>query len=1124
MLNRWRGLLGHGLLGPRFRVRQLLAVMLLSALAVWATLHSPTIFFNNQLLLGGSLGVLALLQFGWKGLPVGLAAALSSLALWGHPWGALVLVLQLLWQQLFLWRFNGGPKQRGNGRIVLATIVFWLVVGLPVKTLLYNTLLQADLQSAVALGLKEAVLGVVNAGLGLLLYLALQMALMRRRRRIELSLRGLVFATLLLLISVPGVLSITLTGQQITDQAYQQFRSNLEQQAQTIALTSPMESGGIVSTDSLLRQRFPELSFEAVALNSERLSTDPALFRRLEKEYHPEQGVAVTSRGLSLLVQKGSPAPLRRQLQGYWRYRLSLPPAAGTAWRQVVVVQPSREQVQQLIALMRPSLLLLGLLLIAAALISEGLTMALAHQFNRVLGPLLLPAAPGAAWTMPQLRRSGIRELNRMVSRINAQSRRFNGLARHLRRSEQQHRLLADNALDVITLSDPYGRPTYISPSIEKVRGWTVAEAMALPMEQHLTPEGCTYINNALQQMREAVQQGLPMPSFRVEMQQSHKKGGWIWTEVNSSCILDESGTCIGTLLVYRDISKRKQQERRLRRILDEAPIAMAINDLRGDDPQITYVNEQFIQCFGYDLSTIPRISDWARLAYPDPQQRTAMFQVWDASVAQARSSDGVVAPLEAEITTADGRVRQVLISAVLLGEAEMVVSFMDITAWRQAERELQQARSVLAEKALAITEAIPVGTYTMVLPPGGDMASFSFMSEHFLEICGLQREEAAADPFKAFACVHPEDYDAWVQANAEAFAHKQPFFGECRVVVDGEVRWISAESTPRHLADGSTVWEGVLIDITDRKQAIAQLAASEEHYRLLADNAHDVIWTMEPDGRISYLSPSIQLLRGFSPEETMAQSIEQIYPPESRCRLQAYMKQLLNDLQAGLEPQPFRGELEYYCRDGSTIWAEVIVLPTFNSQEDFDKWLGVSRDISERKRYERQLMAANQQLQELATTDGLTGVWNRRHLETVIQQAIEHSDRHGEALSLILCDIDQFKAVNDRFGHPVGDQVLIEFCRRIQKRLRSSDSFGRWGGEEFLILLDHTDAPSARTLAEKFRQLIAGSPFPQVGTVTASFGVVQRRKHESSVDWFQRVDNRIYAAKKAGRNYVAGD
>jgi diguanylate cyclase (GGDEF)-like protein/PAS domain S-box-containing protein len=846
------------------------------------------------------------------------------------------------------------------------------------------------------------------------------------------------------------------------------------------------------------------------------------------------------------------------------------------------------------------------------------------------------------------------------------------------------------------------------------------------------------------------------------------------WVLVEAAPLTQVDGSLIWQGVIS-DITERKRQELRLRRLLDEAPIAMAINELRGDDPRITYVNQQFIHSFGYDLDTIPNLSHWARLAYPDPRQRQLVFQAWDAGVARARSSNGVVEPIEAKVTAADGSVRDALFSAVLLDD-ELVLSVLDITEWRLAERQLREARASLAENALAITEAIPVGTYTMVQPPMGGMASFSFMSQRFLQICGLNREEAAADPLKAFACVHPDDYDEWVRLNSEAFTHKQAFYAECRVLVEGEVRWISAESVPRDLADGSTVWEGVLTDITKQHQALeqlqqertllttvlehidaqvymkdrqgrylyanssaekylmqgtgsvigrtdlellpadvaaafravddqvfrhggplrheerlphphggeriflsekmlyrqpgqpdcligfsteitqlrqatAQLAASEEHYRLLAENssdvvmrvdsegrilwvspsltpalgwqpeeflgklgsefllhggeaghyrsnlktlstgdakadgvlardqvrakdgtihwaethaspyrnasgevegivasfrlidqavaaeeelrrseeryrllaenARDVIWTLEPDGRISYVSPSIQLLRGLTPEEAMRQPLEQTHPPASLRRSQAYFQQLLADAQAGLPLQPFRNELEYYCADGSTIWTDVIALPMVDDQGRLQKLLGVSRDITERKHYERQLMAANRRLQELATTDGLTGIWNRRHLEASIHQAIERSQRSGNPLALILCDIDTFKAINDRHGHPVGDQVLIAFSRLIQQQLRSTDCFGRWGGEEFLILLEPSDARSARLLAEQLRQLVAATPFPPVGTVTASFGVAQRLEHESPVAWFQRVDNCVYAAKKAGRNQI---
>lgn len=145
----------------------------------------------------------------------------------------------------------------------------------------------------------------------------------------------------------------------------------------------------------------------------------------------------------------------------------------------------------------------------------------------------------------------------------------------------------------------------------------------------------------------------------------------------------------------------------------------------------------------------------------------------------------------------------------------------------RASPRELQRT-------AYELTENIPVGTYTMVLRPGETLAHFSFISTRFLELTGLTRERARADPLEALRCVHPEDYDRWIKINAEAFANRAPFYGETRVVPrEGEIRWVSAESIPCELADGTIVWEGVLIDITRQKMAEAEI--QKTHQALLA-------------------------------------------------------------------------------------------------------------------------------------------------------------------------------------------------------------------------------------------------------------------------------------------------
>lgn len=231
-------------------------------------------------------------------------------------------------------------------------------------------------------------MGVVNAAIGLLLYLA--MALLEQRRGPgDLSLRGLIFATLLVEISLPAVLIIMAMGQQLTTQTISQFRTSLELQAQTLAYVLPPASRAIPSHPAL-SQSLAGLVFEVEAADGAQLS------------------------------------------------------------------------------------------------------------------------------------------------------------------------------LDVITISDTNGRPTYISPSVEKVRGWSVAEAMTMPMDQHLKPDGCAYVIAALERTLAAVNQGLPLPTFLVELEQSHKTHGWIWTDVTSSCIVDEEDNYIDTMIVYRDITERKRLEGQL--------------------------------------------------------------------------------------------------------------------------------------------------------------------------------------------------------------------------------------------------------------------------------------------------------------------------------------------------------------------------------------------------------------------------------------------------------------------------------------------------------------------------------------------------------------------------------
>ncbi len=169
-----------------------------------------------------------------------------------------------------------------------------------------------------------------------------------------------------------------------------------------------------------------------------------------------------------------------------------------------------------------------------------------------------------------------------------------------------------------------------------------------------------------------------------------------------------------------------------------------------------------------------------------------------------------------------------------------------------------------------------------------------------------------------------------------------------------------------------------------------------------------------------------------------------------------------------------------------------------------------------------QQLEQQNLELQRISTTDALTGVPNRRKLLEILEYEFNQATRHHTPLSVIMVDIDFFKSVNDTYGHDVGDELLKAFSSISQQCMRKSDTFGRWGGEEFLIINANSDAKSSRQLAEKLRQNVAEYTFPQVGHKTASFGVAELTDRDDSIDTLlKRADEALYQAKENGRNQV---
>ena len=167
------------------------------------------------------------------------------------------------------------------------------------------------------------------------------------------------------------------------------------------------------------------------------------------------------------------------------------------------------------------------------------------------------------------------------------------------------------------------------------------------------------------------------------------------------------------------------------------------------------------------------------------------------------------------------------------------------------------------------------------------------------------------------------------------------------------------------------------------------------------------------------------------------------------------------------------------------------------------------------------QLRTRVTELEKTTSTDYLTGIWNRAHLDRMIEIEIRRSTRFRQPVSLILLDIDHFKRINDTYGHQTGDVVLRTLAETVHSGIRAADMLFRWGGEEFVVLTASTGHRKARVLAESLRALVDMHEFPAVGHVTVSLGVAEYTDGESAEDWFRRLDDALYSAKNGGRNCV---
>lgn len=281
-----------------------------------------------------------------------------------------------------------------------------------------------------------------------------------------------------------------------------------------------------------------------------------------------------------------------------------------------------------------------------------------------------------------------------------------------------------------------------------------------------------------------------------------------------------------------------------------------------------------------------------------------------------------------------------------------------------------------------------------------------------------------------------------------------------------------------------------------------------------------------KPGPQIVWANKIFYERNGYSPEEVIGNTPRMLQGPGTdRATLDRVREALAKWL-------PIRAELLNYRKDGTSYWNEFEIVPVANEQGGFTHWVSVQRDTTERKKMEEQVY-------QLAFFDALTQLPNRRLLDDRLSQALAASKRSGHFGALIFLDLDNFKLVNDSYGHGVGDALLCQVAAQLKTCVRAIDTVSRFGGDEFVVLLNDLHADRAESLnratllAEKIRAIIS-EPYPLAITepgqaerlldyqCSASLGVVMfKGQQDTPIDLIKWADTAMYQAKNAGRNAI---
>ena len=651
--------------------------------------------------------------------------------------------------------------------------------------------------------------------------------------------------------------------------------------------------------------------------------------------------------------------------------------------------------------------------------------------------------------------------------------------------------------MDLVTVVDPEGTLRYVSPAWERVLGHDLGEMVGtMNVLDYVHPEDLPHVLKATE---EAISEGGKVTN-KVEYRFRHADGSWRWIESVGTYLLDDPA--VGVVVVNsRDITERKRAEEalkaaeaRYRTLVEQIPVVTYIDPV--DDPDTSlYTSPQIEEMLGYTPEEWQTEKVWPKRLHPEDETR-----ILDAD--ERFETDGEPFGEEYRLLAKDGSVVWVREEAVLVKDEAGEPLYwqgviLDVTEQKEAEEEIRRSEKRFRALTQNSSDLVTLFSATGVI---------RYQSPSIMRILGYEQDETVGDI--AFDYVHPDDLSKVEQAFAEGLKDdlRRPSAEYRFRHKDGSWRWLESVGT-NLLADPEV--SGYVVnsrDVTERRKA-------EERYRRLAEQIPVVPYIQEPDRdepatyNVTYMSPRIGEILGYHASRFMVDPRfwnGLIHPADLR-------EVMAEGERTDNTGEPFSLEYRMISADGKMVWVRDEALLVHDEEGEPLYWQGVITDVTKQKDLE-------EQLKHRAFHDQLTGLPNRQLFVDRLGQALRRTRRSGRRVAVLFMDLDGFKVVNDSLGHETGDLLLVALGERLRRRLRPEDTLARFGGDEFVVLLEAVERRDYATqVADRITESLK-RPFMVGGRelfVNASIGIaLSTARAQSPEDLLRDADTAMYRAK----------